>query len=51
MRRQLTLRFVIAFSIMIVVGCIGWALLVQAVVPDACSYTPPPTNAQYLHCQ
>ncbi len=50
MRRQLTLRFVVVFAIIVVLACVGWAVLVQRVVPDACSYSPPPTNAQYLHC-
>ena len=50
MRRQLTLRFVIVISLVIVMACVGWAVLVQTIVPDACSHHPPPSNAQYLHC-
>jgi hypothetical protein len=45
-RRQLTLRFVVVFAIIVVLACVGWAVLVQRVVPDACTYSPPPTNAQ-----
>jgi hypothetical protein len=40
------LRFVIVFAIIVVLACVGWAVLVQRVVPDACTYSPPPTNAQ-----
>ncbi len=50
MRRQLTFRFVLVISVIILLACVGWAVLVQRAVPDACSYDPPPTNAQYLHC-
>jgi hypothetical protein len=49
-RRRLTLRFVVAISLIILLLCAGWAVLVQRVVPDACSYSPPPPDAQYLHC-
>jgi len=38
-------------SAVILLVCLGWAVLVQHVVPDACSYTTPPANAQYLHCE
>ncbi|MTD15248.1 hypothetical protein GIS00_15000 [Nakamurella sp. YIM 132087] len=50
MRRTLTTRFVIAMSLLVLLCCVGWALLAQHVVPDACSYADPPPRAQYLHC-
>jgi len=37
-------------SALILLLCVGWAVLVQRAVPDACSYTTPPAKAQYLHC-
>lgn len=50
MRRTLTTRFVLAISVLIILVCVGWALLVQVAVPSACSYHPPPQRAQILHC-
>jgi hypothetical protein len=50
MRRTLTTRFVLVVSIVILLCCVGWAFLVQVLVPPACSYHPPPERAQYLHC-
>lgn len=38
-------------SAIIVAACIVWAVLAQIAVPDACTYDPPPKNAQYLHCE
>jgi len=42
MRRQGTLRFVNAVSLVIGMACVGWAVLVQTIAPDACSHRPPP---------
>jgi hypothetical protein len=50
MRRSVTTRFVVAISVLLLALCVGWAFLVQSLVPDACSYPQPPENAQYLHC-
>ncbi|HKJ11537.1 MAG TPA: hypothetical protein VJ976_04005 [Ornithinimicrobium sp.] len=50
MRRSLTNRLVAVMSALILLLCVGWAVLVQRAVPDACSYTTPPAKAQYLHC-
>jgi len=50
MRRTLTNRLVAVMSALILLVCIGWAVLVQHAVPDACSYATPPANAQYVHC-
>ncbi len=50
MRHTLTTRFVAIISVLILLVCLGWAVLVDHVVPTACSYHPPPTRAQYLHC-
>lgn len=50
MRRLLTRRFVIGISLVLLLLCIGWAALVDGLVPDACSVDPPPPKAQYLHC-
>lgn len=50
MDRILTTRFVIAISVLLLLVCLGWALLVDSLVPIACSYPDPPARAQYLHC-
>ncbi len=50
MRRLVTWRIVIAMSVAITICCVVWAVAVQFLVPDACSYPTPPPNAQYLHC-
>ncbi len=50
MREAMVTRFVWVMSAIIVLACVGWAVLVQVIVPDACTYDPPPANAQYLHC-
>ena len=50
MRRNLTTRFVVAISLLILLLCVGWAVLVEHVVPNACSYHPQPARALYLHC-
>jgi hypothetical protein len=50
MRRNITTRFVVVISAVLLLACVGWALLVQQIVPDACSYHPPPARAQVLHC-
>jgi len=49
-RRVVTLRIVIAMSVAITLSCLIWSVVAQNLVPDACSYNPPPPNAQYLHC-
>lgn len=51
MRELMVTRFVWVMSALIVLACIGWALLAQTVVPDACTYATPPPNAQVLHCE
>ncbi len=50
MREAMVTRFVWAISLVILLACIGWAVLAQVAVPDACTYPTPPPNAQYLHC-
>lgn len=50
MRRLATWRLVVVMSVGIVACCVIWSAAVQALVPDACSYQPPPVNAQILHC-
>lgn len=50
MREKMADRFVWVISVVLVLGCIGWAVLVQRLVPDACTYPTPPPHAQYLHC-
>ncbi len=50
MRRSVTTRFVVVISLLLLGLCVGWAFLVQSVVPDACSDPQPPANAQFLHC-
>ncbi len=37
-------------STAVVAACVGWGVLAQVMVPDACAVDPPPANAQYLHC-
>ena len=50
MRRNITTRFVVAISVLILLLCVGWAVLVQHAVSDACTYHPPPARALFLHC-
>lgn len=50
MRRRAARRAVLVVSAITVLACVVWAIVVQQLVPDACSYSPPPANAQYLHC-
>lgn len=50
MRRANTTRFVVVISVVLLGVCVAWAFLAQQLVPDACTYTPPPERAQYLHC-
>ncbi|GAY08045.1 hypothetical protein [Pseudonocardia sp. N23] len=49
-RELRTSRAVVVFGLVVLLACIGWAILVQDVRPDACQVQPPPPNAQYLHC-
>ena len=49
-RRARTVRVVWLFSLLVVLACVGWAVLVQVAVPDACTSPVPPPRAQYLHC-
>jgi hypothetical protein len=49
-RQQRTTRAVAVFSALVLLACLGWAVLVQVAVPDACQLSPPPPRAQYLHC-
>ncbi len=51
MRRTLTNRVVAVMSALILLVCVGWAVLVQHAVPDACTHATPPATAQYLHCE
>ncbi len=46
----MTTRFVVGISVGLLLLCVGWAVLVQRLVPDACSYRPPPPRALVLHC-
>jgi hypothetical protein len=50
MRRNLTTRFVAAISVLTLLLCVGWAVLAQHAVPNACTHHPPPPRALYLHC-
>lgn len=50
LRRARTRSLAIAVSVIVVLACVVWAIVVQHAVPDACTYDPPPQNAQYLHC-
>ncbi|MDZ8172827.1 hypothetical protein [Microbacterium xanthum] len=50
-RERRVTRIVWVMSGVVVAACVGWSILVQTVVPDACRYSPPPANAQYLHCE
>ncbi len=50
MRETMVTRFVGSFSAIVVLACVGWALLAQSAVPDACSYPTAPPNSQYIHC-
>ena len=49
-RRARGTRAVVVFSVLVVLACVVWAVLVQVAVPDACSLPTPPPRAQYLHC-
>jgi len=49
-RQRRTSRRVTLLSLVILLACVGWAVLVQDVRPDACQVQPPPPGAQYLHC-
>lgn len=49
-RQQRTTRAVAVFSALVLLACLGWAVLVQVAVPGACELSPPPPRAQYLHC-
>jgi len=49
--RPAQLRLVVLVVTAVVLpSCIVWALTVQHIVPDACTYRPPPPRAQVLHC-
>lgn len=50
MRRHVTARVVWAMAAAIAICCVVWAMAVQYLVPDACSYPTPPPAAQILHC-
>lgn len=49
-RRARTRNVAVTVSVIVVLACVLWAVAVQVLVPDACSYDAPPENAQYLHC-
>lgn len=49
-RTERTTIAVTVFSVVLVIACVGWALLAQVAVPNACSYHPPPAHTFYLHC-
>lgn len=49
-RQRRTTTAVVVFSVLVLLACVGWAVLVQVAVPDACRVVPPPPRAQYLHC-
>jgi hypothetical protein len=49
-RQRITKQMVWLVSIIIAVSCVLWGVLVQFLVPNACTYAVPPPNAQYLHC-
>lgn len=49
--RPAQLRLVVSVvTAVVLLSCIVWALAVQHIVPDACTYRPPPPRAQVLHC-
>jgi hypothetical protein len=49
--RPAQLRLVVLVVTAVVrLSYIVWALAVQHIVPDACTYRPPPPRAQVLHC-
>jgi hypothetical protein len=50
MRTRYTRLLVLLVTLFIVAICVGWAVMVQHVVPTACSYPTPPPHAQYLDC-
>jgi len=41
---------VLVVSALVVLNCIVWAFAVQVIVPNACTYQPPPARAQAFHC-
>lgn len=49
-RTARTTRVVVLLGVLLVAACLVWAVVAQVAVPDACSVTPPPPRAQYLHC-
>lgn len=49
-RQRRTTVAVTVFSVLVVLACVGWAVLVQIAVPDACQASPPSPRAQYVHC-
>ena len=49
-RRDRTTRAVVLLSLLLVAACVGWAVLAQVLVPDACAGGAPPPRAQYVHC-
>ncbi|MAM54881.1 hypothetical protein [Microbacterium sp. UBA3394] len=50
LREKRVTRIVWVMSAAVVTACVGWSVLAQVMVPDACAVDPPPANAQYLHC-
>ncbi len=50
MRRLVTWRLVVMMTVAIIFCCVVWSIAVQYLVPNACTYQPPPPNAQFLHC-
>ncbi|GAA1692709.1 hypothetical protein GCM10009808_07330 [Microbacterium sediminicola] len=49
-RERRTTIAVWAASLVILAASVGWAFHVEYAVPNACTYDPPPENAQYIHC-
>jgi hypothetical protein len=50
-RRELATFVTWLISLVVAVACVVWAVAVQFLVPNACTYAVPPPNAQYLHCR
>ncbi len=46
MRRILTRRFIVVISILLFLAGIGWAALVDGLVPDACDFPTLPPQSQ-----
>lgn len=40
----------IVVAIVVLLACIGWAVLVETMVTPACDLPTPPPNAGPLHC-